>query len=344
MPIIVPSPVRYVDASYFQAVIDVNAYKAAGFTRIAHRATYRDSGTDSSFIGRWPTFSGITRQAYQFAYDGDDPTKAAQHFLNVVDSAGGFRSGDEAMLDLEWFQAGDGSWVGLNPIHGKAYAQTFLSIVAAAYSDVRLFMYGNAWWFEQAGITEADFPNVGMITAAYGASFRTPADWSHSCIWQYTDRQIVPGFPGELVDFNQITCPTNLDHLSIGDDNMSQADIDAINTHVDNAMRFWFTNLIGTRQQPAGIDPKTPTSLASLADGLYVSYHGIKDDPTHPGQVDLHSQLSAVMSAVQAVEARVANITQTGGAVDPQLAADIQNLIAALNGGLSWTVTTKAGS
>lgn len=337
MPIAVPPPTRYVDASYFQSVIDVNAYKAAGFTRIAHRATYRDTGTDSSFVGRWPTFTGLTRQAYHFAYEGDIPDKATAHFLDVVASAGGFNAGDEAMLDCEWFQAGDGSWIGLDPAHGKEYAAIWNAAVATQAPDVRRFFYGNAWWFQAAGITAADFPNVGMITASYGASYAVPAGWPHSCIWQYTDRATVPGFPGELVDFNEITCPSSLDHLTIGDDEMQPADWDKlteiVNTAVSNGVKAELTYLMGQRQQPHGIDPKTQTTLASLADAAYVAYHGIQSDATHPGFVDAYAVASAVNE-------RVANLSTGGGTVDPNVVA-LTDAVNALNNRLatiSWTL------
>jgi hypothetical protein len=97
------------------------------------------------------------------------------------------------------------------------------------------------------------------------------------------------------------------------------------------------TLLMGQRQQPKGIDPKTVTTLAAIADGQYVAYHGIQGDPTHPGQVD-------ITRAVSAVSDRVANLSTSGQPVDPQLVAAIENLSAALQGGLSWTVTTKANS
>jgi GH25 family lysozyme M1 (1,4-beta-N-acetylmuramidase) len=357
MAIIVPPPIQYVDASYFQTTIDVSAYRAGGFTRIAHRATYRNDGVDAAFSGRWSTFGGLTRQAYHFAYDSDTPDIAAAHFLDTVNRAGGFASGDEAMLDCEWFQTADGEWVGLNPAHGKQYAAIWNAAVAGAEPNVRRFFYGNAWWFEAAGITAADFPNVGMITASYGANYRTPNGWPHSCIWQYTDRATVPGFPGEPVDFNQVTCPSDLDHLTIGDD-MSQADVDAIvaavNAHTQEVVHAYVQALAGDRAQnadgtfvyslkrlktqtdsqqaqllgPTPAGQKTPASLGQIAQGV----------------VDSYTRLSQAVTGLPAAisDAVVAHVPAGSGLDVAALTNEIALVVAAQIANTTVTLTPKA--
>lgn len=288
----------YVDASEWQSDIEIALYP---YARIAHRATYGDGGVDARFPFRWPTFTGKIRQAYDFAYSGD-PSVAAQNFLNVVDSVGGFNVGDEVMLDLEWWQDGQGNWQGLPPAQGRMYAKTWLD---AMPETTRRFMYGNSGYFEQAGITEADFPNVGLIIASYGSGYRTPAGWSHTCIWQQTSTATVPGFPGEQVDLNQIVCPYNLAHLTIGPDmSLSQADLDQIRQDsadaavlIVKALQATIGNVTGTIM---GNDPSKPDV-----------------DPTHFGIGDI-GRTQKLMPALIATAVQAA-VEQSLSALSPNV-------------------------
>ena len=302
----------YVDASTYQPALDVAAYKAAGYSRIAHRATFRDTGTDDRFVGRWPTFTGLTRQSYHFAYEGDDPTRAMQHHVDVVESVGGWNPGDEVMLDLEWFQV-NGSWIGLDPVHARAYAHAFLDPLAESHPNIRRFIYANSWYVEAAGITAAEFPNVGLIIASYGSGYRTPAGFSHSCIWQYTSTATVPGFPGEQVDCNTMVCPYGLAHLTYGGDvPLTPDDLTQITAIVRGAVSDGavlvgkkIDNVTGTIM---GNDPGQPD-----ADPTHYSIGDIgRNQRALPAQVG-----SAVASGVQAaVEQAVAHISPN---IDPTM-------------------------
>jgi hypothetical protein len=68
-------------------------------------------------------------------------------------------------------------------------------------------------------------------------------------------------------------------------------------------------------------------------------YRGIPGDPTHPGLTDVLTHLGNVQASVQEVQGRIANLAN-GGTVDPAFVTAVENLAGALQGGMSWTVTT----
>lgn len=315
--IIVPAPVQYADISAWQTSFDPDVYP---YPKISLRATFGTTGTDPTFQSRWQASAHLTRQAYDFAYPGDG-VAAANHFLEVVAGAGGFKPGDEAMLDLEQ--------LGVTPQQAAQIAPAWCRTVQNAQPDVRVLVYGNEWFIAAAQLTPDELPNVGLIVASYGAQPVIPPGWDHVCVWQYADNQPVPGFPAP-VDINQVICPTGLDHLTIGDDVLNDADKAWISEQISNSVTATVSYIMGTRTQPPGVDAKTHTTLASISDGQYLAYHG---DATHPGQVAINTQIAAVQE-------RVASLT-TGTAVTDPVIAQVLTELKALNDrlvSLSWTL------
>lgn len=302
----------HADISEWQPNVNIQAYKNGGYQRIAHRATFGDNGIDKHFVERWATFSPLIRQAYHFAYPGSGVT-AGRHLDQVVASAGGFTNNDEVMLDLEWFQAADGSWQGLPPAQALQYARDFF----AQHAGRRKLVYGNSWYFEDAGITQETLPDVGLIVAAYAPNYSVPDGWDHACFWQFTDAAPFPGLGN--VDSNHLTCPNNLAHLGVEDDELNDADWarleDIVKQAVSDGVKAELTYLLGSRTTPAA-KPAGPPTLSNLADALYLMSHG---DATHPWS------LTALSSTLSDTNSRISNL-QTGQ-VDP---ASIRAALAGL--------------
>ena len=339
--LIVPPQIQYVDDSQWQASFDLTGYP---YPKIAHRATFGPTGTDPAFAGRWQLSSHLVRQAYHFAYPGDG-TGEADHFLAVVDAAGGFHPGDEAMLDLET--------LGVTPAQAAVIAPAWFDAVGSAYPDVRLLVYGNSWFIEAAGLTAGILTNVGLIVASYGAPAVVPSGWPHVCVQQTTDTAVIPGFAAP-VDLNTVICPSQLEHLTIGD-TMSQADIDAINAHIDTkigAAVSEILQLVGDRLDaivgPNPMIPGTgqraaaPASLGALAETGMILYGRQKPDgtgpvdPSHKGMGDIYSATTALPGAFAAEVAKQIPAVQLDTAA---ITTAVQQAVAAELAAVTGTVT-----
>jgi GH25 family lysozyme M1 (1,4-beta-N-acetylmuramidase) len=236
----------FIDISAWQSDADLVAYRAGGYGIISLRATDGPSYWDAAFPSRWQLAPqiGLTRWAYHFARGGD-PVAQANSFLQRVASAGGWRPGDIAMLDAEWFSSG-GAWVGLNPALAFAYAREWFATIHAAAPAVKLLIYANAWYLEAAGITQANFPGLGWVVAAYTSRQPSAVGWDHACAWQFTDAARVPGLP-QGVDCNHVTCPSAppFGHLSpLSDGDLTLADIKQLEDYIDGT-RDGLVKLIG---------------------------------------------------------------------------------------------------
>lgn len=292
----------YADISSWQPDFDAKAYAAGGYTRISLRATYGVGGTDTAFSSHWPASAVIpVRQAYCFAYPGDGVAMAV-HFMSVVNAAGGFRPGDEAMLDLET--------LGVTPQQAAQITPAWVNTVRAASPNVRIFVYGNAWFIEAAGLTQKNLPNVGLIVASYGSGYGTPPGWDHTCIWQFTDKQTVPGLPNP-VDCNTLVCPSNLTHLTTaGDEFVMDDEAKARFDKLDQTLAFMFTSE-GARfdQTNAAI-----VKMFNLCINIYGKQQDGKPvDPTHTGVGDVAAKVDAVAAVVNEMAGVLKTLGESGG-------------------------------
>lgn len=343
----------FIDISAWQTVADLRAYKA--FSPIVSlRATDGPGYQDPTFSPRWQLAADLgfdQRWAYHFARPGD-PAGQAGVFLDRVHAAGGWRPGDVAMLDCEWFsiaalaklitsdkpvtghyRAGDPqygvmsnaenvghpqalindrralAWVGLPPQQALAFAHAWFAAVLADNPYVIPMIYGNAWYLEAAGITQADLPDVGWVVAAYGSGFDLAPGWSHACAWQFTDAARVPGLPAG-VDCNRITCTTAppFQHLlPITDGDLSVADISKL-IDVVNGARDGIMKAVGARldKQDKAIAEVSATvhTVGSILEYGDPDPKDGKSDP-HYGFTKLRDDLAALREDVDAIKAKV---------------------------------------
>lgn len=216
------------DISWYQQGLILAQLKAAGYDTVSLRASAGASFRDTAFPGWWQQAAalGLRRIAYHFQYE-NSPAVEAANFLGAVDAAGGWRTGDLAMDDLETL--GDP-----NPGSGCGRALSWHELIHARQPGIGQLGYGNAWYLQDGGYTPDRLPNVGVVIAAYpvngpfspadNARPALPAGWGHACAWQFTDQARVPGW-GSAVDMNAITCPTGFAHLSPHSDPASLADL-----------------------------------------------------------------------------------------------------------------------
>ncbi|MFG1710109.1 glycoside hydrolase family 25 protein [Nonomuraea sp. M3C6] len=92
-----------IDVSNWQGTVDWAEHAGAGVAFAFARASDGGDHTDKWFARNWNGMreSSIVCGAYHFARPGGDPVEQARHFLSVIRSAGGLRSGDLVALDLE---------------------------------------------------------------------------------------------------------------------------------------------------------------------------------------------------------------------------------------------------
>lgn len=190
------------DVSSYQGSIDFEAY-ARENDLIVIKATEGLTVTDPSFQARWRAAraAGVVRAPYHFArpQPGRTGAQEAEHFLQVVRDAGGFKPGDlPPVLDIE-------TGTGLNAIQYGLWARSFNRRVRQELTELhftrrtrRPIIYTGSFWRGMvAGATGAY-----LWLAAYVADPKpyVPEPWSTRIgrwiAWQFTDRGTTAGIKG----------------------------------------------------------------------------------------------------------------------------------------------------
>jgi lysozyme len=93
----------FADLSHHNAPVDLAAYKAAGHDRVVLKATEGTFFVDPTFTTRWKQAKqvGLARVAYHFARAKFNGADEFDHFLSVVNAAGGLGPRDRLCLDVE---------------------------------------------------------------------------------------------------------------------------------------------------------------------------------------------------------------------------------------------------
>lgn len=197
-----PNTVTGIDVSHWQGTIDWDQVAASGEIGWAYIRIGDGLGTDSQFDRNWKEArrAGIPRGAYHFFRPERDPIQQAEHFMEMVNAAGGYLPDDlPPMIDVE--DAGDQSRsaVGDGMEAWMAYVQ--------AQTGMQPVIYTGSYFWDANGDGDrfADYhlwsPHYTTNPCPY-----VPDAWETWTIWQYTDSGRVSGISGN-VDMNHFNGP-----------------------------------------------------------------------------------------------------------------------------------------
>ncbi len=173
------------DVSHYQGTVDWAAVQGAAPFAFA-KASQGTGFVDPMFARNWQAMraAGLIRGAYHFLDDTGGGSAQAEHYLGVMESAGGFEEGDlPPVLDFEdgrlsaaraWIAAVGKATGGLVLLYGGIYYRTAVA---------RAGLEGEA---QKAGASYLWVPHYGL------ASFQwddVPSGWDRAEVlfWQYTN-------------------------------------------------------------------------------------------------------------------------------------------------------------
>jgi GH25 family lysozyme M1 (1,4-beta-N-acetylmuramidase) len=195
--------IGFADLSHYQAGVDLGAYARVGYDRVFLKATQGDDGVDPTFGARWREAGelGLARCAYHFAEAEDDGAADFDHFIAVVNAAGGLGPADLLCLDSE-----DSPNIGRADEHAREFTNR-----AAARGHPNGCLYTGRWFADPANLRPDDLAPgwrrlwISYYGTAADDAIPLPAGWTRDQVIarQYTDRATVAGVSG-LCDANRV--------------------------------------------------------------------------------------------------------------------------------------------
>lgn len=189
---LIKNPVRGLDCSHYDASIDFNQVKAAGYEFCWAKATEGAASVDARYAqnAQKARAAGILFGAYHFFRPAQDPIVQAKHFLDVAQ----LQKGDLLPM-FDWEVS-----VGRND---KIAAKQFLDHVEATIGK-KMVIYGGPYFLDVFALTQ-DFAAYPLNIAHYTSSSSgplIPKPWKACSFQQYTDRGSVPGIPADGEDMD----------------------------------------------------------------------------------------------------------------------------------------------
>jgi lysozyme len=201
--------VEGIDIYSGQGTVDWSMVASSGRRFAFIKASQGDYNTQSTFPAQWSgaKAAGILRGPYHFFDATIDGVTQANHFLAVVNAAGGLQPGDlPPLLDLECPTSGTQSSASANCEytgnsgwidHATLVQRTFdfLDTVEAA-TGRRPLIYSYPSWFPDNSFTDARLATYPLYIATYSTCASVPAPWTTTVFWQYSGSGTVPGIHG----------------------------------------------------------------------------------------------------------------------------------------------------
>lgn len=304
---------KFADISHYQGSVDLVAYKAAGYDRIAMKVSEANFW-DNTFFDRWRQAGqlGLARVGYHFLRNDIAGSIQFDTMINAIAQADPLAPGDRLCLDVEDPRPG------MTARATAAAKQFFDAAVVRGYSSG--WIYSGKWYLEPAGFSALSAP-VGwrnLWISDYSSDvIQLPSGWSQEQLvaCQYTDNAQVPGIGSSDADFVikewlDMTSPSN----------WSAADWKAFPEHWDAVMDKRYSGtpamtptefLAGVRNWQKGVDAAVKavqddvaaanTELVNLSsvmgqilDRLSTSSNGTVDVASLALQLAEHLQLKAV--------------------------------------------------
>lgn len=177
-----------IDISHHNGTVDFEKVKAAGVTFVYIKATegvtYRDPMYQPNALNSMK--AGLPVGFYHFARPGiNDPKDEAKNFVEAISV---FKYTLLPVLDLEVNPKG------LSGDELYAWANTFISEVKTKTGhDVMLYTYLN-YLNEYPALQKLN--NIPLWIAVYRNEAPTVSGWKNWTVWQYSDKETIPGVEG----------------------------------------------------------------------------------------------------------------------------------------------------
>lgn len=174
------------DVSSYQGQPDWAAVAASGRSFAWTKATEGLAYTNPDLSYNWPAIktAGLVRGAYHFGQPAQgSPEDQADFFLGTL---GDIQATDLLALDLE---AGSGQLLD--------WALRFLYRVTSQ-AGFKPMLYSGRWFLDPHGVEANDeLAQYGLWLSGYQSSPPAlPPGWQTLAMWQFTDRDIIPGISG----------------------------------------------------------------------------------------------------------------------------------------------------
>lgn len=205
------SVVEGVDVSNGQGTIDWTKVAASGRGFAFMKATQGDYNTQTSFAANWAgsKAAGILRSPYHFFDPTIDGVLQAQHFLTVLNGAGGLQPGDlPPMFDMECptssnqatagkncEYANNSGWVATATMIKRAF--DWLTTVEQA-TGRKPIIYSYPSWFADAAFTDVRLAQYPLYIATLSTCASVPLPWTSTVFWQYSFTGTVPGITPQV--------------------------------------------------------------------------------------------------------------------------------------------------
>jgi GH25 family lysozyme M1 (1,4-beta-N-acetylmuramidase) len=274
----------FADISHHQGSVDLAKYKAAGFDRIAIKATGGAfDGTlrfvDDAFAARWRQAGqlGLARVAYHFARSNNSGADEFDWFTSQVEAAGGLGARDVLCYDTEDNRSAQ--TVAL----AAARAREFTAAAVKAGHEYG-WIYSGRWFLGPAGLTSAMLPpgwrNL-WISDTTPQVIELPPGWTLEQVvaCQFTDRGPFPGIRETDANFVikewiDMTSPSN---WTPNDRRIVQ---DVIRGIVDERMSGWLAALAQGKLNSVGDDSRI-VDLRRTLDTLSTKLSELSANPPH---------------------------------------------------------------
>ena len=199
-----PAPLVGPDTSHYQGEVDwTKMVRETNTTYAFAKASEGVRFVDPFFTANWHGMrrAGIrVRGAYHFGRPAEGPAgPQADNFLAAVAAAGGFRSGDFAVLDIEDADRAAG------PEAFVAWCAAWVDAVRtkSGLPSRRVVLYTGAWFWNPAADGHWDALSTQPL---WVSSYRGPAatrplmpkGWSGYTFWQFTDSGSIAGVSGPV--------------------------------------------------------------------------------------------------------------------------------------------------
>lgn len=195
-----------IDLSHHNDVSDWSEIQSAKLSFVILKATDGMNYLDPTFDDRFTTLKtlGLIRGAYHFYETNDDPLVQANWFIKNVP----LEAGDlPPIVDIERVKAPVA-----NDLHGEF--KLFLKTLEDHYGSKPIIYTGPNFWEH---VMKEHLPSYPLWIAEYGKDTPTiPDGWQSWTMWQFTEKNTVPGvsgptdgnhFNGGMTDLHSVLIP-----------------------------------------------------------------------------------------------------------------------------------------
>jgi GH25 family lysozyme M1 (1,4-beta-N-acetylmuramidase) len=182
-----------VDVSKWQSSIDWPSVKSDGVVFAFVRVSDGTQNIDPQFAANWQgtKAAGIIRGAYQYFRPSQSATGQAELFVDQIEQAGGFESGDlPGVIDVETVE-------GLSTSDAIQAVQTWIDYVET-HTGRRPIIYAGSYFWDDNSFGN-QFSDYALWTPHYtSAQCPLVSDaWDHWTFWQHTNSGSVNGIAGD---------------------------------------------------------------------------------------------------------------------------------------------------